>query len=374
MLDQPYNVRHSFSDDYIEARTKFRATCDEQGATSVTYAEPGSSPSGDVLSTDVSWIGSRDARHVVVLTSAAHGVEGICGSACQIDFLQVCGSALLPNDVAVLLVHAVNPFGFAWLRRQTQENVDLNRNGVDFKQPLPANPGYDEIRSALAPKSRSGQEFEDASETLRQYAEKLGSHAYRVARSAGQYVDPKGIHFGGFEPTWSRRNLEQIITDYDLGGRDQVAVIDYHTGLGPYGYGEPICGSRPTEAGARRGREWYGESMTEPMRGTSTSVKITGLMQYVWLREIGEASLTFIALEFGTFPRDEMHEATDEENWLVLQSGLSSEDPEYRRIKARFRRAYYPDTIDWKEMVLFRSRQVILQTLSGISGGGRQAR
>ena len=310
---------------------------------------------------------------MVVLTSAAHGVEGLCGSACQIDFLQVGGRALLPNDVAMLLVHAVNPYGFAWLRRQTQENVDLNRNGVDFTQPLPTNPGYEEIRTALAPKSRSGQEFEEASAALRQYADKHGSHAYRVARSAGQYVDPKGIHFGGFEPTWSRRTIEQIITDHNLGGRDLVAVIDYHTGLGPYGYGEPICGCRPSEPGARRGREWYGESMTEPMRGTSTSVEIPGLMQYVWLREIGEDPMTFIALEFVTFPRDEMHEATNEENWLALQSGLSPEDPEYRRIKARFRRAYYPDTVDWKEMVLFRSRQVISQTLTGISEVWSQA-
>ena len=71
--------------------------------------------------------------------------------------------------------------------------------------------------------------------------------------------------------------MQQLIADFDLRARKQVGIIDYHTGLGPHGYGEPICGSRPSEPGAARAYRWYGDSLTEPMKGTSTSVVIPGL-------------------------------------------------------------------------------------------------
>ena len=35
-------------------------------------------------------------------------------------------------DLAVLYIHALNPHGFSFWRRVTQEGVDLNRNFHDF--------------------------------------------------------------------------------------------------------------------------------------------------------------------------------------------------------------------------------------------------
>jgi len=34
--------------------------------------------------------------------------------------------------------------------------------------------------------------------------------------------------------------------------RKSVAIIDFHIGLGSYGFGEPICGRHPDEAGQAR--------------------------------------------------------------------------------------------------------------------------
>ena len=53
------------------------------------------------------------------------------------------------------MVHAINPHGFAWSRRVTEDNVDLNRNFVDHAQPYPSNPGYEELRAAICPATRS---------------------------------------------------------------------------------------------------------------------------------------------------------------------------------------------------------------------------
>jgi hypothetical protein len=355
-----------FPAEYAEARARFRGLVARYGATMRTYVEPGSGPNGEELTTDAAWFGPRDAEAVMVLTSATHGVEGFCGSAAQIDFLTNGGPARLPDRTAALLVHAINPYGYAWLRRVTQEGCDLNRNGIDFDNP-PANPDYTRFQEQFRPKRPNSPEAAAAQAVLDAWRAEVGEHTFAVARSSGQYVDPAGVHYGGTEPTWSRRTMEQFIADYDLRSRKQVAVIDYHTGLGPYGYGEPICGSRPTEPGADRGRRWYGESMTEPMKGTSTSVVVPGLVQYIWLRELSAEQLTFIALEYGTFSRADVTSATDAEQWLYTQTEVTRDSDEGKQIVANMRRVYYPDEPTWHEMIIDRSRRVIDQTMQGLA-------
>lgn len=354
-----------FSKDYLEARQRFRTLVAKHGAPVRSYVEPGKGKAGEELTTDVAWFGEPDAEAVMVMTSATHGVEGFCGSGAQVDFLQNGGPGRLPDKVAALLVHAVNPYGFSWLRRVTQEGVDLNRNGVDFAAP-PQNAEYARLKDLFRPKRPGSTAASESAAFLEKYRKDVGETNFGLARGSGQHVDPKGIHFGGDAPTWSRRTMEQFIADFDLRSRKQVAVIDYHTGLGPYGYGEPICGCRPTEPGAARGRRWYGESMTEPMKGTSTSVVIPGLVQYIWLRELGADPLTFIALEYGTYPRDFIEPAVDAEHWLHADSEIAFDSDGAKAIKAKMRQAFYPDTKSWQDMVLFRSRQVIEQTLTGL--------
>lgn len=357
---------HFFPETYRQSRERFLAAARRLEAGTRTYEAPGTGPTGETLATDTAWVGPESATAVMVLVSATHGVEGFCGAGAQIDFLEHDPIWQLPSNTAALLVHAINPHGYAWLRRVTAEGVDLNRNGIDFSA-IPSNPGFDRFRADFLPKRPGSPEAQAAAERLAAFRDEVGPVAYQVARNAGQYVDAKNIFFGGTGPTWSRRTLETIIADSDLRARKQVAVIDYHTGLGPYGYGEPICGCRPTEPGATRGRRWYGESMTEPMRGTSTSVVIPGLSQYIWLRELGPDPLTFVALEYGTYPPTVVEAATSAEHWLGNTPEIDLGSAEALDIKARFRRAFYPDTFDWKEMVLWRSRQIIRQTLGGLA-------
>lgn len=366
-MDIDATLSACFAPDYAAARRRFLLACAKQGAPVRSYRNPGRGPSGEDLATDVAWFGARDARTVMVLTAATHGIEGFCGSGAQLDWLLSGGPARLPDDTAALLVHALNPYGFAWLRRVTEENVDVNRNGLDFAAPLPENAGYAALKDAFCPASLEGEAFAQATAAIDAYRQTHGDAALRRARTSGQYTDPDGIHYGGTAPTWPRLTLESIIRDDALAGRAQVAVVDFHTGLGRYGYGEPICGSRPGEPGQARARDWYGPSLTEPMLGTSTSEVIPGLTQYIWLREIGAAALTFIALEFGTYPSDEVDAAIIAENWLWARGEPAWDAEPARAIRAALRRVFHPDRDDWKEAVLDRSRQVIRQTLRGLA-------
>jgi len=177
-LAHPFDFAACFSADYAEARGKFLATARD---------------GGEALATDVAWIGSTAVKRVLTLQSATHGVEGFAGSGAILDFLRAGSARDLPSGVAVMLIHAINPHGFAWLRRVTEEGVDLNRNFVDFSKPLPENPGHDELVDAFAPRELSGPVFEAAEARIAAYRAKVGELKFRAARSSGQYRHPHGF-------------------------------------------------------------------------------------------------------------------------------------------------------------------------------------
>ena len=88
-----------------------------------------------------------------MLTSGTHGIEGYCGSGCQVGLLRDHAflEAVRLARIAVLFVHAVNPHGFSHGRRVNEDNVDLNRNFRDFGKPLPQSPDYAEVHPLLLP-------------------------------------------------------------------------------------------------------------------------------------------------------------------------------------------------------------------------------
>jgi hypothetical protein len=366
-LDHPFNFAACFAPDYAAARVKFLAASRDADARLKEYRNPLRGPRGEELATDVAWLGPTRARRVLVLQSATHGVEGFTGSGAILDFLLAGGPRHLPDDVAVLMIHAINPHGFAWLRRVTEENVDLNRNFVDFAAPLPENPGHDELADALVPRELSGPVFDAAERKIAAYRAKHGETAFQIARGGGQYKHAHSMFFGGSGPTWARRTLEKLIDDHELAARAQVAIIDYHTGLGPFGYGEPICSHDTGTAALERAKRWYGDSLTEPAAGTSSSVVKSGLNEFGWMARLGDKA-TFIALEYGTYTPDEGRRALREDHWLHAFGKVDWADRETQRIKRQVRKQYYPDSDDWREMVLARSRQVIRQALAGLAG------
>lgn len=348
----------------------FLSAAEKAGARLSSHPHPLAGPEGEALATDVAWLGAQDAATVLVLLSATHGVEGFCGSAAQVDFLSQSDFLLhpptLPQDVGVLIIHAINPHGFAWLRRVTEDGVDLNRNYIDFSAPLPANPGYEELADAIVPASLDGTVLQNCDKRLAAYREQHGVVAYEKALSSGQYTHPHGLFYGGTAPTWSRQTSERIIADFRLAARQRVALIDFHTGIGPFGYGEPICDHPPGSTGVQLARKWYGDSVTEPALGTSISVAKFGLSDYGWQELVGE-QLVFIALEFGTYSFDAMKQALRADHWLHAQGKVDWHAEQTQSIKAAIRRQFYPATPDWQEMVLLRSRQCIRQAINGLA-------
>lgn len=354
-----------FSADYSEARTRFRDAATASGARSQTYRNPAPGPDGLDLTTDTAWLGPEEAERVLVTISATHGVEGFCGSGVQVGWFETGLYKEMPADTALLQIHAINPHGFAWLRRVTEDNVDLNRNFIDHNGTYPVNAGYEELHEALCPGEWSDAVIAETRAVFEAYREAHGGWALQSAIAGGQYSHADGIFFGGNAHTWSHGTLLAILKS-ELARARQVAVVDYHTGLGPRGYGERICVHRPDSPGLARAKDWYDDDITSPYLGSSSSTELFGVNLLGMESALAHAELTGIALEYGTLPTEEVKLALRADNWLHLHGEVES--PKGQAIKAQIRDAFFQDADDWKDMIWERGIETQRLALEGLAG------
>ncbi len=338
-----------FAQSYAEARTKFLAACNAAGLAVQSHEHPLKGRDGETLAMDVALAGAPDAQRLLIVSSACHGVEGYCGSGVQGALLADAGfaAAAAAAGVAVLYIHALNPYGFSWWRRVTNENVDLNRNWHDFSRPLPANPAYDAIAAPLIPPT--WPPTPENEQRLAAVVAEHGPKALQAAITGGQYAHPQGLFFGGQAPTWSQQTLRQVLRHHGRQAR-HIAWIDLHTGLGPNGHGERIFACRNDAAALARARAWWGTEVTSIYDGSSSSALLTGLMWNGVYEECPQAEYTGIALEYGTEPMEEVITCLRAEQWLELHP--EADAATRSAIKQRFRDAFYTDTPAWKQAIV----------------------
>lgn len=352
-----------FAPDYAQARQRLLAGLANLAlpAEHLPLSLDECGPNGEALSCDVVWLGPRDAQRVLVTISATHGVEGFVGSAIQLDSLaRWQADQAQQHGMAHLLIHTLNPWGFAWLRRCDQAGIDLNRNFVDFTR-IPSNEGYRELADAIVPE---GLSWAQADQRLAAFQAARGQRDYELAVSGGQYEFPEGLFFGGRQPSQARRWVESLFEHFALAGRD-MAVVDIHSGLGPYGYGELICDHPLDSAGLHTAQRWYGDSVTMPEAGTSSSVPKSGLLDYAWHERMSARSC-YITLEFGTYSLEELFNTLRQDH-LLHRRPVDWHHPDTQRVKAALRRQFYPDQRQWQELTLARGRQVLAMAAAGLA-------
>jgi hypothetical protein len=223
-----------FSRDYFAARSRFRAAAERSGFELVPSPIQAHGPGGEALFVDFARRGPSAPRTAVVVSSGTHGVEGFFGSALQLLLLdRVLSRRALPAHTALLFVHAINPYGFAWRRRVNEQNIDLNRNFLLRGKSFAGAPAaYRELDSLLNPPTpptllepfwlKAGLEMK-----------RLGFAALKNAIAQGQYDFPGGLFFGGKAPSESQSVLARRLPEL-LGNPERVIHIDLHTGLGPW--------------------------------------------------------------------------------------------------------------------------------------------
>ncbi len=357
-------IPQAFSASYAQARVKFLEAAATASARIESFNHPLPGRAGETLAMDTALDGDANGERLLILSSACHGVEGFCGSGVQVFALHDAEWRARAREagVAVLYIHALNPYGFSHLRRVTHENVDLNRNFQDFAQPLPVNEGYRRVHALLLPATWPPDAANQAA--VQAHIEREGLAAWQAAISGGQYEFADGLFYGGRAPTWSHHRLRAVL-DQHAAQRRRIAWIDLHTGLGPNGVGERIWAGRDDAAAIARARRWWGEQVTSIYDGSSSSALLTGLMWNAIHDAAPQAEYTGIALEYGTEPVAEVLDALRGDHWLALHPMAP---PELAApIQARMRRAFYTDTDAWKGQIVSQARQALFQAVDGLA-------
>jgi len=305
---------------------------------------------------------NNNPENLLVLISGTHGIEGFAGSAIQCHWITRLAQQVQNNaSLGVVIIHALNPWGFAWLRRYDHEGIDLNRNFIDFGAPLPANEKYDLVHNDL---------FCDTSKqvkaTLAYWQSQWGQEEFSAVITRGQYQHADGLFYGGVAPSWSRRTLEQLGKEAPLQKARRIAVIDLHTGLGPFGHGEVINDHDPGQPGFELACQWYGDNAQSALLGESCSPPKSGLLDYFWHDLVGDRGC-FITLEYGTYSLDKLLTVSCEEQRYHNGYGnnLNQRDVSHSTVTA-LQNFFYPRNSTWQELVLFRAGQVINMALRGM--------
>lgn len=347
----------SFSATYAEARARFRAACDAAGAVLVSHVHPRErAPDGGILSVETAVLGDADAALMIV--SGTHGVEGFAGSGIQTALLETGLAARLARDLRVVMVHAINPYGFAYCRRFNEDNVDLNRNFVAFDRPLPSNPDALEARRRIFGAQGAPADRNALKTRLRAEQERDGYAGLLDCFQPGQYDDSAGLFFGGKAPSWSNGLFRRICRE-TLRGARRVVGVDLHTGLGPSGVGEILF----LGAGSRSSRIAHGAVFSPPVSAAgdldSVSAPVVGPLIGALAEEIDAADIVAGVLEFGTLPLPEVLNALFDEHWAHIN--LPQGHPELHAARARLRAAFHREgDLAWTKALLGRMEAICL--------------
>ncbi len=357
-----------FSATYSEARQRFIAAANGRGLPVSTHVHPQArGADGEELAIDVACMGPADANSVLVLLSGTHGAEGFCGSGAQVGLLhdQRFLAAVHAAGVRVVLLHALNPYGFSHLRRTNEDNIDLNRNFRDFSTPPPVNAAYAEVHGFMVPTAWPPEI--GAVEQLKDYVARRGLSALQAAVSGGQCEYPDGLFYGGVRPAWSNVMLRQVLRTEASRCR-MLGWIDFHTGLGPRGHGEKILAGG-NMADLDRAKGWWGPDVTSFVDGSSTSAPLTGVNFNAVYDECPQAEYAGIALEYGTLPMLEVLDALRADQWLANTPDVPA--AARATVKRRLRDAFYQDADDWKETVYVQALTCTLAALKALGGATR---
>ena len=330
------------SPTYPVAREAFLAAATTAGAAITTFDHPLFGPHDERLGIDVAELGPIDAPIVVLLISATHGVEGYCGSALQTHWLTH-HSSERPASIRVVHIHALNPYGMAWVRRVNEDNVDLNRNFVDWSQPAPSNADYDGIADIVVPTEWSTDSQQRTLEALLALVGEWGFPKMQSVVSGGQYSHPNGVFYGGAGPVWSHRWLRAWSTA-NLKAAKRVVIIDIHTGLGPWGHGELIGSTGPGEPMFERAQALWPDA-TSVLSGDSVSAVTAGDWLNVADELVPHAEVTPICLEFGTVDGITVLQSLRADAWLHGHGDATGADA--AAIRAQMRAAFADDDPAW---------------------------
>jgi predicted deacylase len=343
-----YEGTSYYSTDYFGARRRFLAANARLGLEHHALEIDAPSPNSEPLTIDITIAGDAKPRSALVLSSGVHGVEGLFGSAIQLACLeQLVPHWRPPTSAAIVFIHTVNPFGFAWQRRFNEDNVDLNRNFLLAEEQFAGSPPLASVfRRVLTPgKPRTRYGFWTARMAL--LALRHGIRSFWETIPVGQYDYPDWLYYGGGGPTQSSRALELFLPTV-LEDANNVVHLDFHTGLGRWAECELLVPNCEGLASI----EWWPEHFADMVRKVKTFThpyEIRGGFG-PWLRALFPGcQYHFATAEFGTYsPLRVISALADELRW---HGELGTEEPDHPS-RCKLADTFVPPSRSWRTKAL----------------------
>ncbi|MBL4850326.1 MAG: DUF2817 domain-containing protein [Planctomycetes bacterium] len=355
-----------FSGDYAVARARFRSAAEAVGATLEAHPIGQRGPQGEDLCIDAAVLGSDRPRRTVVVSSGLHGVEGFVGSAVQHAVLtnQLACPSAIPSDVRVVILHALNPYGFAWVRRVNERNVDLNRNFLRPGERFGGAPdGYAELDGLLnprrAPRRLSLLKLKAALKIARH-----GMGALKNSVAGGQYEYPLGLFYGGAEPQKTQEILAAELGRW-IGSEttERVYHVDLHSGLGPAGSYKLLVDHPAGAPAVAELSRHFGSDVVQPWEpNQGVAYEITGGLG-TWCQEkFPDNGYDVLVAEYGTRPILEVIEGLHHEN-RAHHWGGGPTDPSTLYAKRLLMEAFAPSDPAWRQTVVPRGEHIVKRAL-----------
>jgi hypothetical protein len=351
-----------FSPDYRTSRARFRSSAAARGACRESFPISASRPDGTPLdlTIDATILGLERSRRVVLVTSGLHGVEGFFGSAVQFALLDEAWRGWQPPaGAAVILLHALCPFGFDQLRRANEDNIDLNRNflrpGEEYAGRPPGYAGLDPLLNPTHPPRR----WDLFLPRLWLAGMMRGPQAVRQAIAAGQYEYPRGLFFGGRAPSATMRTLAENVPHW-LGHAERIVHIDFHTGLGRWATYKLL--TENTEGSPRVGwlRERFGATVESVQTGT-TAYSTRGGIDH-WLEALfADRECYSVCAEFGTYGPMTVLAALRSENMAHHWGQTAAKT--VSAVKQRLCEVFAPASQSWRRQVVAQGVEIVRRAI-----------
>lgn len=362
-----------FSDTYDEGRRKFLNACEHHELIVESYLHPTQKgPFGETLSMDVAWCGPQDAEKVLVFSCGTHGLEAAPGAATILRWLDLDGPEQLPEGIAVLLIHAINPYGWAWGHRINEGGIDLNRNFPDRTKPLPSNPHYADVHKLLLTTSMNDEGLSDFAQGFQSLTSSIGMNAALTGITSGQFDFPDGLSFGGADLSWSGKTLFVIVQKH-LRLAKRILHIDWHTGIGKYGQTHLILDEPKTSETFSLLSEWWpNDTIHCDDVVDGVSIFYNGLLLEGLRAEIQKyrpAKIVNLTIEWGTYDVAKMLQALVMDNWLMHRTE-NADRTLIDAVRAELIERFYPKSTEWRRSVIYTSDAIYTRAVAGIDSWG----
>ena len=354
----------AFSPDYVSARHRFRQAASRAGWSLEAHPIGVAGPTGDELTIDVACSPTHGTEKTLIVSSGLHGVEGFLGSAVQLVLLEEWGSrSAFP--VRCVFLHGLNPFGFAWIRRADEHNVDPNRNFLLSGERYQGTPGgYAGLDDLLNPQCPPSWREPFTLKALWAVA-RHGMPALRQGVAAGQYDFPRGLFFGGTGPSRTHQLLGENLERWLQDSRD-VVHLDIHTGLGLKGACRLMIDTPLSERQRTRLTEWFGAGSFEESQSSDTAYEVRGgLGRWCVARNLAPDYL-YACAEFGTYGP------------VQVLAGLRAENQAHHwgtptaastvRAKHRLMELFCPSAAAWRLQVRDHGFDLVARAVRGLAG------